>query len=77
MPSGPRLDAPGALDHIIARRIERGPICRDERDQRGFVARPPSALKKLSHSGAEVARPAGVSTPGISEALSGAPACVH
>lgn len=39
MPRAPRLDAPGALHHVIARGIEKSPIFRDAFDMEGFVAR--------------------------------------
>lgn len=42
MPRGPRLDAPGALHHVIARGIERRAIFRDDRDRR-------LCLDRLSH----------------------------
>jgi putative transposase len=39
MPRGPRLDAPGALHHVIARGIERTNIFRDDRDRQALVDR--------------------------------------
>jgi putative transposase len=39
MPRGPRLDAPGALHHVIARGIERGLIFRDDGDRADFLER--------------------------------------
>lgn len=39
MPRGPRLDAPGALHHVIQRGVDRGRLFRDTRDYEGFVAR--------------------------------------
>ena len=39
MPRGPRLDAPGALHHVIARGIERRPIFVDDEDRASFLAR--------------------------------------
>jgi putative transposase len=39
MPRTPRLDAPGALHHVIARGIEKRPIFRDAVDMEGFVVR--------------------------------------
>ena len=39
MPRGPRLDAPGALHHVIARGIERRPIFADDVDRRDFLDR--------------------------------------
>ena len=39
MPSQPRLDAPGALQHVICRGIERQMIVRDEGDRTRFVER--------------------------------------
>jgi len=34
-----RIDAPGALHHIICRGIERRPIFKDDRDRSDFVGR--------------------------------------
>jgi putative transposase len=39
MPRGPRLDAPGALHHVIARGIERGAIFRNDGDRSDFLER--------------------------------------
>jgi len=39
MRRGPRLDAPGALHHVMARGLERRVIFRDERDRRDFIDR--------------------------------------
>jgi len=39
MPRGPRLDAPGALHHVIARGIERRPIFADDQDRAAFLER--------------------------------------
>lgn len=39
MPRGPRLDAPGALHHVIARGIERRHIFHRDRDRRDFLTR--------------------------------------
>ena len=39
MPRQARIDAPGALHHIIARGIERGKIFRDDQDRDFFVTR--------------------------------------
>jgi putative transposase len=39
MPRGPRLDAPGALHHVIARGIERSPIFSDDVDRTDFLDR--------------------------------------
>jgi putative transposase len=39
MPRGPRLDAPDALHHVIARGIERGTIFHDDVDRTDFVDR--------------------------------------
>jgi putative transposase len=36
---GPRLDAPGTLDHIMARGIERRRIFKSDRDREGFLDR--------------------------------------
>jgi hypothetical protein len=39
MPRQSRIDAPGALHHIICRGIEQRPIFRDDRDRDDFVCR--------------------------------------
>ena len=39
MPRRARIDAPGALHHIIIRGIERKPVFRDERDYQSFLER--------------------------------------
>ncbi|MBI2456837.1 MAG: transposase [candidate division NC10 bacterium] len=39
MPRQSRLDAPGALHHVICRGIEGQPVFRDDTDREGFVAR--------------------------------------
>jgi len=44
MPRGPRLDAPDALHHIIARGIDRGVIFRDDVDRHGFLQRLAAAV---------------------------------
>ena len=48
MPRGPRLDAPGALHHVMVRGIERRPLFRDDRDRDDFVDR----LAHLAEAGA-------------------------
>jgi len=40
MPRKARIDAPGALYHIICRGIERGKIFKDDIDLNSFVDRP-------------------------------------
>jgi hypothetical protein len=39
MPRRARLDAPGALHHVVCRGIERQPIFRDDTDRENFVDR--------------------------------------
>jgi putative transposase len=39
MPRKSRIDAPGALHHLIARGIERGRVFRDDQDRHGFIDR--------------------------------------
>ena len=39
MPRQARIDAPGAVHHIIARGIERGRIFRDDEDRHNFISR--------------------------------------
>lgn len=48
MPRGPRLDAPGALHHVMVRGIERCAIFRDDQDREDFVRR----LGALAQAGA-------------------------
>lgn len=39
MPRQPRFDAPGALQHVMARGIERRKIFRDDKDRVSFLER--------------------------------------
>ena len=39
MPRGPRLDAPGVLQHVMARGIERRKICRDSHNRGDLLVR--------------------------------------
>jgi putative transposase len=39
MPRGPRLDAPGVLQHVMVRGLERRAIFRDDRDRADFLER--------------------------------------
>src|SRR5262249_13828689 len=39
MPRGPRLDAPGVLQHVMARGIERRLLFRDDQDRQDFLHR--------------------------------------
>ncbi|MBW1708235.1 MAG: transposase, partial [Deltaproteobacteria bacterium] len=39
MPRQPRLDAPGLLQHVMARGIERGKLFRDNKDRNSFLDR--------------------------------------
>ena len=39
MPRQPRLDAPGVLQHVMARGVERREIFKDNKDRKSFVAR--------------------------------------
>ena len=45
MPRRSRIDAPGALHHIIARGIDRGKIFQDPADKRNFLKRLAEILK--------------------------------
>ena len=40
MPRQPRLDAPGLLQHVMARGIERRKLFRDDKDRQSFLKRP-------------------------------------
>jgi len=44
MPRKARIDAPGAVHHIIVRGIERGIIFRDDEDRNDFLTRPGKIL---------------------------------
>ncbi|MBI4248447.1 MAG: transposase, partial [Elusimicrobia bacterium] len=46
MPRQPRLDAPGLLQHVLARGIERRAIFRDKTDYQDFLSRLESSLEK-------------------------------
>ncbi len=39
MPRQPRLDAPGLLQHVMARGIERRKLFRDDKDRNAFLER--------------------------------------
>ena len=39
MPRQPRLDAPGLLQHVMARGIERKEIFKDDQDRQSFLER--------------------------------------
>jgi hypothetical protein len=39
MPRGPRLDAPGVLQHVMARGIEQRLLFRDDHDRQDFLDR--------------------------------------
>ena len=46
MPRQARIDAPGALHHIIVRGIERKKIFRDDKDRNDFLDRIGAILKE-------------------------------
>ena len=48
MPRQARIDAPGALRHIICRGIERRPIFKDDSDRTDFVGRLSMLLPKTA-----------------------------
>jgi putative transposase len=48
MPRQSRIDAPGALHHVMCRGIERRRIFRDNQDRRDFVDRLSGVLKETS-----------------------------
>ena len=48
MPRRSRIDAPGAIHHVIIRGIERSPIFRDAKDYEGFISRPALLLTETS-----------------------------
>ena len=50
MPRKARIDAPGALHHLIVRGIERRKIFRDDRDREDFLDRLSDALEETSTS---------------------------
>ena len=51
MARGPRLDAPGALHHVMARGIERREMFEDDADRQAFLVRAEQALR---HTGGAV-----------------------
>lgn len=50
MPRKSRIDAPGALHHVIMRGIERSPLFRDAKDRENFIARLGGLLTETSTS---------------------------
>ena len=50
MPRSARIDAPGALHHIICRGIERRPIFHDNADRDNFIGRLSTILQETSTS---------------------------
>jgi hypothetical protein len=76
MPRQPRLDAPGALHHIIAQGIDRKSIFRRDQDRENFVNRLAEVVRarklfcqltigRMGYPGAEVARFLGVTTSSV------------
>ena len=47
MPRLARLDAPGLLQHVMARGIERGALFKDDRDRKSFLERLAIILKEM------------------------------
>jgi REP element-mobilizing transposase RayT len=45
MPRKSRIDAPGALHHVVARGIDRGKIFQDPVDKRNFIERLAEIIK--------------------------------
>jgi len=64
MPRKARIDAPGALQNIIIRGIERNSIFRDDHDKEKFIA-----VRKLYVSGASIARQLHISPSAVSKAV--------
>ncbi len=48
MPRKARIDAPGALHHIVVRGIERKPIFKDSQDYQNFIERLGNILSESS-----------------------------
>ena len=46
MPRQPRLDAPGLLQHVMARGIERRKLFRDDKDRKSFLERLTTILEE-------------------------------
>ena len=46
MPRQPRLDAPGLLQHVMARGIERREIFKDDKDRKSFLERLATILEE-------------------------------
>ena len=51
MPRKARIDAPGALHHIVIRGIERKPIFKDSQDYQNFIERLSDILSEFSAPG--------------------------
>ncbi len=49
MPRKARIDAPGALHHIIARGIDRQSIFKNDTDRNDFLKRVDTILRQLSN----------------------------
>ena len=50
MPRQTRLDAPGVLQHVMARGIERREIFRDDKDRQSFLDRLAIILEKTQNA---------------------------
>jgi putative transposase len=46
MPRQPRLDAPGLLNHVMARGIEHRDIFKDDKDRKAFLERLATVLEE-------------------------------
>ena len=63
MPRQPRLDAPGAVHHVMGRGIERTQVFQEAGDREDFVTR--LAVQGLGYTGAGVVRFLGVTTSSV------------
>ena len=65
MPRKARIDAPGALHHIIIRGIARRAIFKDSTDRNNFIA-----VRKLGYNCSDVSKAMGISAVTVSKAVS-------
>ena len=68
MPRKARIDAPGAMHHIIIRGIERKAIFKDTTDRKNFFERCYIAVRKLGYRCSDVSKTMGISAGTVSKA---------
>ena len=59
MPRQSRIDAPGALHHVMIRGIERWDIFQDDKDRESFLDRLASVVRELGVSPSAVSKSIG------------------